>query len=87
MPVAFVFLFLMPSAAATLLFEHASYTVVPGDTLVLRTNFDSPGGRARFQELIRQLGVEEALVEKGIQEGNTVKIGELEFAYYSDRLA
>jgi len=42
MPVAFVFLFLMPSAAATLLFEHASYTVVPGDTLVLRTNFDQP---------------------------------------------
>jgi len=64
--------------------------VVRGDDverLVLRTNFDSPGGRARFQELMRQLGVEEALVEKGIQEGNTVKIGELEFAYYSDRLA
>lgn len=64
--------------------------VVSGDEvekLVLRTNFDSPGGRARFQELMRRLGVEDALVHKGIREGNTVRIGELEFAYYADRLA
>ncbi len=64
--------------------------VVSGDvveTLVLRTNFERAGSAARFQEMIRKQGVEEELLKKGIQEGDTVRIGDLEFTYYPDGLA
>lgn len=70
--------------------KDGSIYVVSGDDvekLVLRTNFDSSGSASHFQKIIRKLGVEEELVKKGIQEGDTVRIGELEFAYYPDRLS
>lgn len=63
--------------------------IVSGDeveSLVQKTNFDSPGSTARFQEVIRKLKVEEELVKKGIKEGDTVRIGNLEFTYYPDQL-
>ena len=63
--------------------------VVSGDDvekLVFRTNFDRAGSAARFQELIRKQGVENELIKKGIREGDTVRIGDLEFTYYPDGL-
>ena len=35
----------------------------------------------RFQNILKAMGVFEALKEAGVQEGDTVKIGHLEFDY------
>ncbi|MGI5921450.1 MAG: GTPase ObgE [Syntrophomonadaceae bacterium] len=51
------------------------------EKLVAMTNFDSEEGLQRFQRTIAKMGLEEALKEKGIKPGNTVKIQDLEFDY------
>ena len=38
-------------------------------------------GVRRFQQIFRQRGIEDALKEKGIQEGDTVRIGDMEFEF------
>ena len=58
--------------------------VVRGDrveNLVDRTDMDSSGGLARFQTELDKLGVNAALEAAGIQPGDTVRIGEVEFEY------
>ncbi len=58
---------------------------VQGDQVVkaiARADLHSEEGLRRFQELIRRLGVENELLKAGIQEGDTVRIGELEFLYF-----
>lgn len=45
------------------------------------TNFDDPDSLAYFQRAMISAGVIEALKEKGIEEGDTVKIGPLEFDF------
>ena len=45
------------------------------------TNFDTDDGLLRFQRIIEKIGLEEALKEMGIQEGDTVRIKDLEFDY------
>lgn len=46
------------------------------------TNLDSEKGFAFFQRFLKEQGVLEQLEEAGIQEGDTVRIYELEFDYY-----
>jgi len=38
-------------------------------------------GVRRFQQIFRQRGIEEVLKERGIQEGDTVRIGDMEFEF------
>jgi GTP-binding protein len=51
------------------------------EKLVAMTNFDTDDGLLRFQRIIEKIGLEEALKEMGIQEGDTVRIKDLEFEY------
>ena len=46
------------------------------------TNFESEKGFAFFQKYLRDKGIIDALEKAGIQEGDTVKIYDLEFEYY-----
>jgi len=46
------------------------------------THFDQPGSVRRFQRLMERLGVEKALRNDGIQEGDTVVIGEWELEWW-----
>ncbi|HEY2599300.1 MAG TPA: GTPase ObgE [Candidatus Dormibacteraeota bacterium] len=58
--------------------------VVQGDRverLVERTDLDSSGGLARFQTELDKIGVNAALEAAGVQPGDTVRIGEVEFEY------
>lgn len=58
---------------------------VRGDQVVKaisRADLHNEEGLRRFQELIRRMGVESELLKAGIQEGDTVRIGELEFLYF-----
>lgn len=50
-------------------------------TVLESTNFDSTDSMAYFQRSLINSGVIDALKEKGISEGDTVKIGDLEFDY------
>lgn len=51
------------------------------DKFVAMTNFDNDEALQRFQRTIIRMGLEEALVEKGIKPGDTVRMKELEFEY------
>lgn len=51
------------------------------ERLVERTNLDSDSGLARFQSQLERLGVNTALEAAGVQPGDTVRIGEVEFEY------
>jgi len=51
------------------------------ERLVAMTNFDNDEGVRRFQQLFKRIGIENALKEKGVQEGNTVRIGDMEFEF------
>lgn len=51
------------------------------EKLMIMTNFNSDEGLSRFLRVIDKMGVEEALREKGIREGDTVRIMDLEFEY------
>ena len=45
------------------------------------TNFDNEEAVYRFQLIWRRLGIEKALKEKGIEEGQSVKIGDMIFEF------
>jgi len=47
-----------------------------------QTNFSTDEGMTKFLSALRSLGVEEELKKKGIQDGDTVKIFDIEFDYY-----
>jgi len=51
------------------------------ERLVERTDLDSSGGLARFQTELDKIGVNAALEAAGVQPGDTVRIGEVEFEY------
>jgi GTP-binding protein len=51
------------------------------ERLLQRTDFGSSEGLERFQSRLRRLGLEAALVEAGVEPGDTVRLGELEFEY------
>lgn len=47
-----------------------------------QTNFSTDEGMTKFLSALRTLGIEEELKKKGIQDGDTVKIFDIEFDYY-----
>ena len=51
------------------------------DRLVAMTNFDNQEALRRFQLIWRRLGIEEALLERGIKEGDSVRIRDMVFDY------
>lgn len=53
------------------------------EKLVCQYDLENPQALKYFQEKIKALGVEKALVKQGIQEGDIVKIGKKEFYFYS----
>ncbi len=52
------------------------------ERLIYSTNFDDSDSLAYFQKVLRKRGIIDELKEKGIQEGDLVKIYEIEFEYY-----
>ena len=64
---------------------YDNYYVVEGvgvEKMIGYTNIDTEKGFAFFQKYLREKGIIDALEEKGIQEGDTVRIYNLEFDYY-----
>lgn len=59
------------------------------ERLVAMTNFNNDEAQYRFQLIWKRLKIEEALVEAGVQEGDTVRILDMVFVYkkskWSDR--
>ncbi len=51
------------------------------EELAAMTDFENQESLRRFQDIIKKMGVEKALQKKGIQDGDTVKINDLEFTY------
>jgi len=51
------------------------------EKLKIMTNFNSDEGLSRFQRTLEKMGLEDALRERGIKEGDTVRIIDLEFDY------
>jgi GTP-binding protein len=49
--------------------------------LVAMTRFGDAEGLRRFQLIYKKMGIEDALREKGVQEGDTVKISSMEFEF------
>lgn len=70
-----------------------SFQIVPGvdtdfevkgkniERLVAMTNFDNDEALHRFQLIWRKLGIEEALKEKGVEEGQSVRIRDMVFEF------
>ncbi|MDQ6857116.1 MAG: GTPase ObgE [Candidatus Dormibacteraeota bacterium] len=54
------------------------------ERLVAMTDMDSDEGVARLQQKLRSAGVDAALAAAGCGDGDTVRIGELEFIYADD---
>ena len=62
-----------------------NYYVVTGvgvEKMIGSTNIDTEKGFAFFQKYLREKGIISALEEKGIKEGDTVKIYDIEFEYF-----
>lgn len=62
-----------------------AYYVVEGvgvEKMMGYTNIDTEKGFAFFQKYLREKGIIKALEDKGINEGDTVKIYDLEFEFY-----
>jgi GTP-binding protein len=51
------------------------------EKLVAMTNFDNYEGMRRFQYIWRHIGIEKALRERGVQEGNSVRIADMLFEF------
>ena len=56
------------------------------ERLVAMTNFDNDEALYRFQLIWKRLGIDEALKEKGVQEGETVRIRDMVFEYKENQL-
>ena len=57
------------------------------ERLVAMTNFDNEEALSRFQLIWKRLKIEEALLEAGIQEGQTVRILDMVFNYQKSKWA
>lgn len=51
------------------------------EKLVVMTNFAQYDAVKRFQRILKGMGVEKALRERGAEEGSTIRIGEMEFEF------
>jgi GTP-binding protein len=73
-----------PTESFTITRDDDGAFVVNGkdiEKLVAMTNFDNDEGLHRFQLIWRRLGIESALRERGIKEGDTVRIRDMEFEF------
>jgi len=63
--------------------EDGSWVITGKDIerLVAMTNFDNDDAVQRFQKIWRRLEIEQALKKAGVEEGDAVRIGEMEFEY------
>ena len=62
-----------------------NYYVVTGvgvEKMMGYTNLETEKGFAFFQKYLREKGIIAALDEKGIKEGDTVRVYDMEFTYY-----
>ena len=66
---------------------HQEYTVRGEglERLAAMTNFAYYESLQRFQRSLKESGAEKALVRAGVQEGNTVFVGDVEFQWSADR--
>lgn len=74
----------VPTVKPLRVYKEGEVFVIEGDEIeriVSVTMFDSEEALIRFQKSIRRLGIEDKLKELGIKEGDTVRIGSLEFEY------
>lgn len=65
--------------------EDENYYIVTGvgvEKMIGYTNIDTEKGFAFFQRYLKEKGIIEALEERGIQEGDTVRIYDLEFEFW-----
>jgi GTP-binding protein len=53
------------------------------EKMVGYTNIETEKGNAFFQKYLKDKGIIAELEERGIQQGDTVRIYDLEFEYYS----
>ena len=53
------------------------------EKLAYQYDLENPQALKYFQEKIKALGVEKALIKKGVQEGDIVRIGKKEFYFFS----
>lgn len=73
-----------PEDAFTISRDYDGAFLIKGkgiEKLVAMTNFDNDEGVRRFQMIWRRMGIEEALKEQGIKEGETVRIRDMEFEF------
>lgn len=54
------------------------------ERLVSVTDLRNPEAVYRLQNILKAMGVDRALIDAGIQDGDVVKINEFEFSYYSE---
>ncbi len=74
----------VPQIRPLRVYKEGEIFVVEGDEverLVSITIFESEEALLRFQKEMRRIGLEEKLKELGIREGDTVRIGDIEFEY------
>ena len=67
--------------------KYQHYFIVQGgkvERLVAVTDLRNTEAVFRLQNILKAMGLKEALEKEGIEEGDTVKIGEFEFEYYAD---
>lgn len=70
--------------------SYGNYFVVKGgrvERLVAITDLKISEATYRLENILKGMGVFKALEDAGIQDGDSVKIGEFEFDYYSDEIA
>ncbi|HEY3426440.1 MAG TPA: Obg family GTPase CgtA, partial [Negativicutes bacterium] len=73
-----------PTSEFTISREDDGAFVVHGkgiEKMVAMVNFDNDEGLRRFQLIYRRQGIEEALKQRGIKEGDTVRILDMEFEF------
>ncbi|QJW46449.1 GTPase ObgE [bacterium BFN5] len=73
-----------PDDEVTISREDDGTYVVSGkgiEKLVAMTNFDNDEAVQRFQAIWRRMGIEEALKERGVQEGDSVRIRDMVFEF------
>ena len=54
------------------------------ERLVKKFNFDQDEALGRFSAILRFYRIEDILIEKGAREGDTVRIGDVEFVFYPE---
>ncbi|MGL5514093.1 MAG: Obg family GTPase CgtA, partial [Sporomusa sp.] len=73
-----------PETAFSIKRDDDGAFVIEGENiekLVAMTRFGDEEGVRRFQSIWRKLGIDEELRARGIQEGNTVRIRDMEFEF------